>query len=53
MISLKDILLANGAIYNIEKDEYMEKDILIKNGKIAEISENITCLLYTYPSQRD
>lgn len=42
MISLKDILLANGAIYNIEKDEYMEKDILIKNGKIAEISENIT-----------
>jgi imidazolonepropionase-like amidohydrolase len=38
---VKIILLKNGVLYDLEKDKYNKKDIIIKNGKIIEIAENI------------
>ncbi|MDR3596279.1 amidohydrolase [Clostridium sp.] len=38
---MKIILLKNGVLYDLEKDKYNKKDIIIKNGKIIEIAENI------------
>jgi imidazolonepropionase-like amidohydrolase len=42
VIVIEYILLRNGIMYDIENDENIKRDILIKDGKIAEISENIT-----------
>lgn len=42
MIWLKTILLRNGILYDAEKGNYDKKDILISNGKITNISENIS-----------
>lgn len=39
---MKNILLKNGLIYNFEKDSYEKKDILIKDKKINQVSENLT-----------
>lgn len=41
MIWLETILLKNGILYDMEKGKYEKKDILVSNGKIAEVSENI------------
>lgn len=38
---MKAILLKNGILYNLEKDKYDKKDILISEGKIEDISENL------------
>lgn len=38
---MKDILLRNGLLYNLKDGEYKKKDMLIHNGKIAEIGEKI------------
>lgn len=38
---MKVILLKNGVLYNLEKDKYDKKDIVIKNGKIIDIADNI------------
>jgi imidazolonepropionase-like amidohydrolase len=42
MILMKDLILKNGILYNVDKDEYNKKDMLIKNGKILEIAETIS-----------
>jgi imidazolonepropionase-like amidohydrolase len=42
MILLKSLILKNGILYNVENDKYIKKDILIENGKIIEISENLS-----------
>lgn len=39
---MKEILLRNGILYDLEADEYKKQDILIKNGKIAEMAEVIS-----------
>lgn len=41
MIKLKIILLKDGIVYDLEKDRYDKKDIIIKDGKIVEIVENL------------
>lgn len=41
MILLKDIILRNGVLYDVDKEKYDKKDIFISRGKIAEISDNI------------
>ena len=35
------ILIKNGTLYTMENDQVVSGDILVKDGKIAEISENI------------
>ena len=40
---MKNILLKNGVVYDIEADEYIKKDIIIEEGKIQDIGENISC----------
>jgi len=35
------LLIQNGLLYTMEADEPIFADILIKNGKISEISKNI------------
>lgn len=35
------ILLKGGILYDLEKDKYNKKDIIIREGKIADISENL------------
>jgi imidazolonepropionase-like amidohydrolase len=39
---MKELILKNGALYNLEKGEYNKKDMRIKNGKILEIAETIS-----------
>jgi imidazolonepropionase-like amidohydrolase len=39
---LKTILLKNGILYDVEMLRYHKKDILVSDGKIADISENIS-----------
>ncbi|MDP4091387.1 MAG: amidohydrolase [Bacillota bacterium] len=39
---MKDILLKNGILYDLEKDSYNSVDILVINDKIAEIGESIS-----------
>lgn len=39
---MKNVLLKNGVLYNLETDEYIKKDIIIKDGKINEIGEELT-----------
>ena len=39
------ILIKNGTLYTMETEKPVFKDILIKNGKIAEISKNIDCVI--------
>lgn len=41
-IKLKITLLKDGIVYDLEKDRYDKKDIIIKDGKIAEIAENLS-----------
>ena len=36
------ILIRNGTLYTMESDEIMQGDLLIKDGKIAKISKNIS-----------
>jgi imidazolonepropionase-like amidohydrolase len=38
---MKAILLRNGIIYDVDSDKEIKRDILIKDGKIAEVAENI------------
>jgi Imidazolonepropionase and related amidohydrolases len=40
---LKNVLLKNGVVYDIDADEYIKKDIIIEEGKIQDIGENISC----------
>ncbi len=35
------LLIKNGTLHTMEQEESFESDVLIKNGKIAEISQNI------------
>jgi imidazolonepropionase-like amidohydrolase len=39
---MESILLKNGITYNIDDEKDIKRDILIRNGKIAEVSEAIT-----------
>ncbi|WP_160686281.1 amidohydrolase [Clostridium sp. C2-6-12] len=39
---LKSVLLKNGILYDIETDEYSKKDIIIEEGKIKDIGENLS-----------
>ncbi|OOM82552.1 allantoinase [Clostridium puniceum] len=41
MIVLKNILLRNGVLYDVETSEYNKNDIIIKNGKISEIGKDL------------
>ncbi|OOM69326.1 amidohydrolase [Clostridium sp. BL-8] len=38
---MKVTILKGGILYNLEEDNYNKKDIVIKDGKIAEISNNL------------
>lgn len=38
---MEAVLLKNGVLYDIETDREVKRDILVKNGKIAEVSESI------------
>lgn len=40
---MKNVLLKNGVVYDIDADEYIKKDIIIEAGKIQDIGENISC----------
>ncbi|EHJ00703.1 amidohydrolase [Clostridium sp. DL-VIII] len=40
-IALNVTILKGGILYNLEEDNYNKKDIVIKDGKIAEISNNL------------
>ena len=39
---LREILLKNGILYDLEKDEYNKKDIMVSNGKIIDIAKNLS-----------
>jgi len=39
---MKDILLKNGTLYDLENDKYDKKDIVLRDGKILEIAENLS-----------
>ncbi|KMT22383.1 amidohydrolase [Clostridium cylindrosporum] len=39
---MTSILLRDGILYDLEKDKYDKKDILIVNGKIKEISDSLS-----------
>ena len=39
---MREILLKNGIIYDLEKDEYNKKDIMVSNGKIIDIAKNLS-----------
>lgn len=41
MVVLKNILLKNGMIYNLENDSYDKKDIILSSGKIVKLSNNL------------
>lgn len=42
MTELKVILLKNGILYDLKNNKYNKKNIVIRDGKIKEISENIS-----------
>ena len=39
---MKAILIKNGILYDLKKDEYDKKDLIMRDGKIIEISENLS-----------
>jgi imidazolonepropionase-like amidohydrolase len=39
---MKDILLKNGTLYDLENDKYDKKDIVLRDGKILEIAKNLS-----------
>jgi imidazolonepropionase-like amidohydrolase len=42
MIELRVTLIKNGMLYDLKNNKYNKKDIAIKDGKIEEISENLS-----------
>lgn len=39
---MKNVLLKNGVVYDIDADEYIKKDIIIGDGKIQDIGDDIS-----------
>ena len=39
---MRAILIKNGILYDLKKDKYDKKDLIISDGKITEISENLS-----------
>ena len=48
---MKQLTIKNCTLVN--EGSLLERDVLIKNGRIEKIEASIDCLLYTSPSPRD